>query len=91
MSFQRTPHERRPDADVRDPHLAVADRFGFTIYQVFEKPREQNVISHGAPPRNFGVTLVGLGILMLVVGTDLSPAIHGPAARRAKSAWRPTD
>jgi putative membrane protein len=42
--------------------------FGFTIYQVFEKLREHNVITHAAAGRNFGVALVALGIVMLVGG-----------------------
>ncbi len=42
--------------------------FGFTIFQVFEKLRDQSIITHGAPARNFGVTLVLLGILMLIGG-----------------------
>jgi putative membrane protein len=42
--------------------------FGFTIHQVFEKLREQAVLTRTAPVRNFGVALVGLGIVMLAVG-----------------------
>jgi putative membrane protein len=42
--------------------------FGFTIAQVFEKLREQDVITKIAAPRNFGVALIALGILMLVIG-----------------------
>jgi putative membrane protein len=68
MSFQRT----RMSADrtlmsVIRTSLSLIS-FGFTIYQVFEKLRDQNMIKHGAPARNFGVTLVALGILMLVGG-----------------------
>lgn len=68
MSFQRT----RMSADrtlmsVIRTSLSLIS-FGFTIYQVFEKLRDQNMITHGAPARNFGVTLVALGILMLVGG-----------------------
>jgi putative membrane protein len=40
--------------------------FGFTIYQVFDKAREQGLITQAAAPRHFGVTLVGLGIVMLI-------------------------
>ena len=58
MSFQRT----RMSADrtlmsVIRTSLSLIS-FGFTIYQVFEKLRDQNMITHGAPARNFGVTLV---------------------------------
>ena len=68
MSFQRT----RMSADrtlmsVIRTSLSLIS-FGFTIYQVFEKLRDQNLITHGAPARNFGVTLVALGILMLIGG-----------------------
>jgi putative membrane protein len=68
MSFQRT----RMSADrtlmsVIRTSLSLIS-FGFTIFQVFEKLRDQSVITHGAPARNFGVTLVLLGILMLIGG-----------------------
>jgi putative membrane protein len=68
MSFQRT----RMSADrtlmsVIRTSLSLIS-FGFTIYQVFEKMREHNVIAHAGSGRNFGVTLVGLGILMLIGG-----------------------
>ena len=42
--------------------------FGFTIAQVFQKLRDQDIITKAAAPRNFGLTLVGLGIVMLVLG-----------------------
>ena len=68
MSFQRT----RMSADrtlmsVIRTSLSLIS-FGFTIFQVFEKLRDHNVIAHAGSGRNFGVTLVGLGILMLVGG-----------------------
>lgn len=68
MSFQRT----RMSADrtlmsVIRTSLSLIS-FGFTIFQVFEKMREHNVITHAASARNFGVALVGLGILMLIGG-----------------------
>ena len=68
MSFQRT----RMSADrtlmsVIRTSLSLIS-FGFTIFQVFEKLRDHNVIAHAASGRNFGVTLVGLGILMLIGG-----------------------
>ena len=68
MSFQRT----RMSADrtlmsiIRTSLSLIS--FGFTIFQVFEKLRDQNIVTHGAPARNFGVALVALGILMLVGG-----------------------
>jgi putative membrane protein len=68
MSFQRT----RMSADrtlmsVMRTSLSLIS-FGFTIFQVFEKLRESGTLAHAAAPRNFGVTLVGLGILMLIGG-----------------------
>jgi putative membrane protein len=68
MSFQRT----RMSADrtlmsVIRTSLSLIS-FGFTIFQVFEKLRDQSVITHAAAPRNFGIALVALGILMLVGG-----------------------
>lgn len=68
MSFQRT----RMSADrtlmsVIRTSLSLIS-FGFTIYQVFEKLRDAGTIVHAAAPRNFGVTLVLLGIVMLLVG-----------------------
>lgn len=42
--------------------------FGFTIYQVFEKLRDQKLLTGAAPARNFGVALVLLGIAMLIIG-----------------------
>jgi putative membrane protein len=42
--------------------------FGFTIAQVFQKLRDAGTLTHAASARNFGVTLVALGIVMLVGG-----------------------
>src|SRR5262245_48456505 len=68
MSFQRT----RMSADrtlmsVMRTSLSLIS-FGFTIFQIFEKLRDHEVIKHAASGRNFGVALVGLGILMLIGG-----------------------
>ena len=68
MSFQRT----RMSADrtlmsVIRTSLSLIS-FGFTIYQVFEKLKDAGTLAHAAAPRNFGVTLVGIGIIMLVLG-----------------------
>jgi putative membrane protein len=68
MSFQRT----RMSADrtlmsVIRTSLSLIS-FGFTIFQVFQKLRDQSMLTGVAPARNFGVTLVGLGILMLIGG-----------------------
>ncbi|HTZ68510.1 MAG TPA: DUF202 domain-containing protein [Roseiarcus sp.] len=68
MSFQRT----RMSADrtlmsVIRTSLSLIG-FGFTIAQVFQKLRDQDIITKAAAPRNFGLALVGLGIVMLVIG-----------------------
>lgn len=68
MSFQRT----RMSADrtlmsVIRTSLSLIG-FGFTIFQFFEKLKDAGTLAHAAAPRNFGVTLVGLGILMLIGG-----------------------
>jgi uncharacterized membrane protein YidH (DUF202 family) len=68
MSFQRT----RMSADrtlmsVIRTSLSLIG-FGFTIFQFFAKLRDAGTLTHDAAPRNFGITLVALGILMLVVG-----------------------
>jgi putative membrane protein len=68
MSFQRT----RMSADrtlmsVIRTSLSLIT-FGFTIFQLFEKLRERELLINAAPARNFGIALVGLGITMLVIG-----------------------
>jgi putative membrane protein len=68
MSFQRT----RMSADrtlmsVIRTSLALIG-FGFTIFQFFEKLREAGTLSSAHAARNFGITLVALGIAMLVLG-----------------------
>jgi uncharacterized membrane protein YidH (DUF202 family) len=69
MSFQRT----RMSADrtlmsVIRTSLSLIG-FGFTIYQFFAKLHESGVLAVAAgAPRNFGVSLVWLGIAMLVIG-----------------------
>ena len=68
MAFQRTrlAEDRTLMAVIRTSLSLIG--FGFTIAQVFEKLREQDVITKAAAPRNFGLSLVALGILMLIVG-----------------------
>jgi putative membrane protein len=68
MSFQRT----RMSADrtlmsVIRTSLSLIG-FGFTIYQVFKKLLEAQVLRSSEPPRRFGEALVFLGIAMLVLG-----------------------
>ena len=68
MSFQRT----RMSADrtlmsVIRTSLSLIS-FGFTIYQVFQKMADHQLLSGSAPARHFGVLLVLLGIAVLVLG-----------------------
>lgn len=42
--------------------------FGFTIYQAFEKLKQAGTILHSGAPRNFGVTLILFGVLLLIGG-----------------------
>jgi putative membrane protein len=68
MSFQRT----RMSADrtlmsvIRTALSLIG--FGFTIAQVFQKLRDQDIITKAGAPRNFGLALVGLGVVMLILG-----------------------
>jgi putative membrane protein len=68
MSFQRT----RMSADrtlmsVIRTSLSLIG-FGFTIYQVFAKLYEAEVLKSAGAPRHFGLALVLLGVAMLAVG-----------------------
>ena len=68
MSFQRT----RMSADrtlmsVIRTSLSLIG-FGFTIYQVFRKAYEANLLKSDHAPTNFGVALVLIGIAMLAAG-----------------------
>ncbi|MGO4221887.1 YidH family protein [Lysobacter sp. TAF61] len=69
MSFQRT----RMSADrtlmsiIRTALSLIS--FGFTIFQVFQKMQESKMLAAGGrEPRNFGIALVVLGMVMLTLG-----------------------
>jgi putative membrane protein len=69
MSFQRTrmSAERTLMSVIRTSISLIG--FGFTIFQFFQKLQGSNLLAGGAQaPRNFGRTLVWLGIGMLIVG-----------------------
>jgi inner membrane protein YidH len=68
MAFQRTrlAEDRTLMAVIRTSLSLIG--FGFTIYQFFQRLREQDVIVRAAAPRHFGVTLVALGVAMLILG-----------------------
>ena len=84
MSFQRT----RMSADrtlmsVIRTSLSLIG-FGFTIAQVFQKLRDQDVITRAAAPRNFGLALVGLGYRDARSRHRLSRAVHAGTAPFAR-------
>ena len=68
MSFQRTrlAEDRTLMAVIRTSLSLIG--FGFTIYQFFQRLREQDVVTKDAAPRHFGLALVALGVLMLLFG-----------------------
>jgi putative membrane protein len=68
MAFQRTrmAADRTLMAVIRTSLSLIS--FGFTIYQFFNKMKESGVIKGAAAARNFGTTLVLLGIGMLIFG-----------------------
>jgi len=68
MSFQRT----RMSADrtlmsVIRTSLSLIG-FGFTIYQVFQKAYDAQILRNSTAPARFGEGLVYLGIAMLILG-----------------------
>lgn len=84
MSFQRT----RMSADrtlmsVIRTSLSLIG-FGFTIYQVFQKAHEAQLLKSAAAPRHFGIALVAFGITMLVVGIGFH-VIYMLALRRERA------
>src|SRR5262245_3761292 len=68
MSFQRTrlSADRTLMSVIRTSLSLIS--FGFTIFQLFQKLADQELVRNSAPGRNFGIALVGLGIAMLVLG-----------------------
>jgi putative membrane protein len=68
MSFQRTRMSaERTLMSVMRTSLSLIG-FGFTIYQLFEKAHEADILKSSMAPRRFGEALVVLGIGMLIVG-----------------------
>jgi len=68
MAFQRTrmAADRTLMAVIRTSLSLIS--FGFTIYQFFSKMKDAGVLKGTAPARNFGTTLVLVGIGMLILG-----------------------
>jgi putative membrane protein len=68
MAFQRTrmAADRTLMSVIRTSLSLIS--FGFTIFQVFQKLRDQDIITRAAAARNFGLALVALGVGMLLLG-----------------------
>jgi putative membrane protein len=68
MAFQRTrmAADRTLMAVIRTALSLIS--FGFTIYTFFNKLKDAGVLKGAGPSRNFGVSLVLLGIGMLILG-----------------------
>ena len=68
MAFQRTrmAADRTLMAVIRTALSLIS--FGFTIHTFFNKLKEAGVLKGAAPARNFGESLVLLGIGMLILG-----------------------
>lgn len=68
MAFQRTrlAADRTLMAVIRTSLSLIS--FGFTIHKVFQGLKDNNVIAHAASERNFGISLVIIGMLVLMVG-----------------------
>jgi inner membrane protein YidH len=68
MSFQRTrmAADRTLMAVIRTSLSLIG--FGFTIFQFFNKLKDAGVLKGAEPARNFGTSLVLLGIGMLILG-----------------------
>jgi len=68
MSFQRTrlSADRTLMSVIRTSLSLIG--FGFTIFQVFQKAHEAQILKSSEAPRHFGEVLVWLGLAMLVVG-----------------------
>jgi len=68
MSLQRTrmAADRTLMAVIRTSLSLIG--FGFTIFQIFQKLREAEILKRAQAPRNFGEALVLLGIATLILG-----------------------
>ena len=68
MSFQRTrlSADRTLMSVIRTSLSLIG--FGFTIFQVFQKAHEAEILKSSGAPRHFGEALVWLGLAMLIVG-----------------------
>lgn len=90
MAFQRTrmAADRTLMAVIRTALSLIS--FGFTIYTFFHKLREAGVLKGGASVRNFGESLVLLGIGMLILGIFYH-VMFMRSLRRQRGAMRAQD
>lgn len=68
MAFQRTrlAADRTLMAVIRTSLSLIS--FGFTIHKAFERLKDMDVIADAASARNFGLSLVVIGLLVLITG-----------------------
>jgi len=68
MAFQRTrlAADRTLMAVIRTSLSLLS--FGFTIHKVFDQLKEAKMIAHAASGRNFGLSLVLIGAVVLLMG-----------------------
>ena len=65
--------------------------FGFTMYKFLEYTREGSTALAGTPtgPRNLGLTLIGLGVLFLVLASvEHWKLLNSLAPRKRMRSWR---
>ena len=68
MAFQRTrlAADRTLMAVIRTSLSLIS--FGFTIHKMFDSLKESHVIEHAGAARNFGGSLLGIGMVVLLMG-----------------------
>ena len=68
MSFQRTrlSADRTLMSVIRTSLSLIS--FGFTIFQVFQKAHEAQILKSSVAARNFGLALVTIGTVLLLLG-----------------------
>ncbi len=90
MAFQRTrmAADRTLMAVIRTALSLIS--FGFTIYQFFNRLKEAGVLKSAASARNFGETLVLIGIGMLILGISYH-VMFMLGLRRQRAAMKAAD
>jgi uncharacterized membrane protein YidH (DUF202 family) len=85
LSFQRTrlSGDRTLMSVIRTSLSLIG--FGFTIYEAFRKLHESGVLQRAQAPRNFGLTLVVLGVLLLIGGLIQEMQFSGEIRRQREA------